>query len=166
MNRTRRVAATVVAATGLLGAAGAAAATIAGPAGAEAGQDNALAPAAHTSAPDTPAGTSSGETADGGRGALADYVATMSRRADRLDDRVGAAERRLSAARATRARLLATARAHAAALAREQATAAAATAPAARQQAPAPATHTSTGASSAGPGDDHGDDHGEGGHDD
>jgi hypothetical protein len=163
MNRSRRVAATVVAATGILGAAGAAAATVGGLTGSKVAQNDK--PAA-VSEPDAAAAVSSSEQTDG-RTVLEDYVDSMAHRGDQLGERVSAAENRLAAAKATRARLIEIVRARTAAL-RARVTAEEAAAPVARQQhSSAPSTHTSTGASSGGEGDDdggghHGDDGGGG----
>jgi hypothetical protein len=164
MNRSRRVTATVLAATGLLGAAGAAAATVTGLAGSHSPKQDALASPAATSGDH--AQSAEEKVAALSRAALEDYVAGMSERADRLGERVSAAEARLMAARAVRARLIAQVRAQAAALARARVAAEESTAIVRNQRSSAPATHTSTGASSGG-GDD-GDEHegGDGGGDD
>jgi uncharacterized membrane protein YgcG len=160
MNRSRRVTATVVAATGLLGGAGAAAATVAGHVANKSSKDDAS----------TSAGAISGrhaetaaEKADAlGQAALEDYVASMSERANRLGERVTAAEARLIAARSARARLIAHIHAKTAALARARVEAAATMSSAQTHDTSPPATHTSTGASSGG-GDDGDDDEHEGG---
>lgn len=158
MNRTRRVTATVVAATGLLGAAAAAAATVTGLTADQSANKDAPASAAALSGG---VGLSAAEQADAaGRTTLEDYIAAMSQRANHLGDRVTAAEARLGAARAERARLLAQVRARTAALARASE---AARATVTVERSSAPATHTSTGASSGGHGDDGGDDHGDDG---
>ena len=151
MNRTRRVTATVVAATGLLGGAGAAAATVAGHVANKSPKDDASASAGAVSGRHA---ETAAERADAlGRATLEDYVAGMSERANRLGERVTAAEARLIAARTARARLVARVHARTAALARAQAATAEAAASAPSVQthhASAPATHTSTGASSGG----------------
>jgi hypothetical protein len=148
MNRTRRVTATVVAATGLLGGAGAAAATVAGHV---ANKDDTSASAGASSGRHAETAAEQAEAL--GRATLEDYVAGMSERADRLGQRVTAAEARLIAARTARARLVARVHARTAALARARAATveAAASAPSAQtHHASAPATHTSPGASSGG----------------
>jgi tartrate dehydratase alpha subunit/fumarate hydratase class I-like protein len=167
MNRSRRVTATVLAATGLLGAAGAAAATVAGLVGSDSPKEDALASKAATSGHH--AQSAEEKAAALSRAALQDYVAGMSERSDRLGGQVSAAEARLEAARTVRARLIAQVRAQAAALARAR-VAAEESAPTVRSQqsSSAPATHTSTGASSGGgdDGDDHEHEGGDGGGDD
>lgn len=155
MNRTRRVTVTVAAATGLLGAAGAAAVTVAGLAG-DTSTHIPIVPSTAIASEPRQVGAAAEQAGAQSRAALQAYVSSMAGQADQLGDRVNAAEVRLTAARAARARLRARVRAHAAAVARAQAAAATS-----RQQ-HSPATHTSTGASSAA----HGDDEGEGGGDD
>jgi hypothetical protein len=168
MNRTRRVTATVVAATGLLGGAGAAAATVAGHVANTSPKDDTSASAGAVSGRHA---ETAAERADAlGRATLEDYVAGMSERANRLGERVTAAEARLIAARSARASLLARVHAQTAAVARARvatAQAAASTPTAQTHHAAAPATHTSTGASSGGgdDGDDHEHEGGDGGDD-
>jgi hypothetical protein len=165
MHRSRRVTATVLAATGLLGAAGAATATVAGFSGTESPNDDALASA--TAASGHHAESAAQQAAALSRTSLEDYISGMSERANRLGKRVDGAEARLIAARKARARLIARARAQAAALARARVSAEE-NSPTVRTRQPssAPATHTSTGASSAGGGDDHEHEGGDGGGDD
>jgi len=158
MNRTRRVTATVVAATGLLGAAGAAAATVAGLTGDKSSEDNVRVSAAAISG--RHAQSAAGQADASGRTALEDYIAGMSQRANLLGARVTAAEVRLMAARTTRVRRIAHVRAQSAALARARVAAEVSTPTSRNKQSSAPATHTSTGASSGGHGED---DHGDGG---
>lgn len=154
MNRSRRATATIVAATGILGAAGAAAATVGGLTGSK------VAPTGEPATVAAPVAeaASSGEQTDG-RTALEDYVAAMSHRSDRLGERVAAAEARLAVVKARRARLIAVVKAEAAALRARVAAEQAAALVALQQRPSAPSIHTSTGASSGGGGDD-GDDGG------
>jgi hypothetical protein len=158
MNRTRRVTATVVAAAGLLGAAGVAAASVSGLTGDKSSKIDA---SPSTAAASGRHAQTAGERADAlARTTLEDYIAGMSQRANRLGERVTAAEARLIAARTVRARLIAQVRARVAA---DDAT------PTTRNQpSSAPVTHASTGASSAGHGEDDDDDdhHGRDGGDD
>src|SRR5471030_844775 len=101
MNRTRRVTATVVAATGLLGAAGAAAATVAGLSGDSSPNHNATASAGANAG--RHAQTAAEQADANGRTTLENYISTMSQSADRLGERVTAAEARLTSARKKRA---------------------------------------------------------------
>jgi hypothetical protein len=164
MNRSRRVTATVIAATGLLGAAGAAAATVSGLSGNRTSKDDAAVSATALSGRHVQ--TVAERSAADGRSTLEDYISAMSQRADRLGERVAAAEGRLTGARKERARLIARVRAQTAALARARVATEATSTPTVRNEhSSAPATHTSTGASSGGHGDDGegGDDGGNGG---
>jgi hypothetical protein len=149
MNRSRRVTATMVAATGILGAAGAAAATVGGLTRSK------VVPTDKSAAVVAPAAVrvGSAEQTDG-RTALEDYVVAMLHRGDRLGERVTAAEAGLAAAKARRARLIEAVKAEAAALRARAATQQAAALLARQEPSSAPSTHTSTGASSAGGGDD------------
>jgi hypothetical protein len=138
VNRTRRIATTVVAATGILGGAGGAVAI------AVSSRDPGT-PTATTA----PAGTGTVDHPDAteqDRQALAAYIASMSARGHRLERRLGLAEAQLAQARAAHATRVA--RAAAAARAAEQAQAQARAQSAAPPAAP-PTTHTSTGASGA-----------------
>ncbi len=137
MRRTRRIAATLAATTGVLAGAGGVVVYAESP-----GAEPDTAPAAATTTVPVGAGTDTSA-----QDALQTYVSSMSAREAVLEDRVATARGRLIHVRALRAARLAAARAAAARQMAARQQAAAATARAA-----APAAHTSTGASGSGGG--------------